>query len=73
MIGGFGPLSLKIERPEMQLLESKSDSELVRSLLAEVAKSQHEIRCAQGDLNKSQNRINFCLAVINELLSRYQD
>jgi hypothetical protein len=57
----------------MQLLESKSDSELVRSLLAEVAKSQNEIRCAQGDLVKAQNRVNFCLVVINELLNRTQD
>ena len=73
MIGGFGPLSLKIERPEMQLLESKSDSELVRSLLAEVAKTQNEIRCASGDLVKAQNRVNFCLVVINELLNRTQD
>jgi len=58
---------------KMHILENKTDAELIRSLLAEVAKSTNEIRCAQTDVNKAQNRLNFCIAVLNELVNRHED
>lgn len=45
----------------------------MRSLLAEVAKSTAEVRCAQGDLAKAQNRMAFAIAVLNDLITRTQD
>ena len=57
----------------MDILQNKTDAELIRSLLAEIAKSTNEIRCAQTDVSKAQNRLNFCLAVLNELANRNQD
>jgi hypothetical protein len=57
----------------MDILQNKTDAELIRSLLAEVAKSTNEIRCAQTDVNKAQNRLNFAIAVLNELANRKPD
>lgn len=57
----------------MNILDNKTDAELIRSLLAEVAKSTNEIRCAQGDLAKAHNRMTFVIAVLNELITRTQD
>lgn len=54
----------------MDVLKRRTQQELIQSLLAEIAKSQNEVRCAQGDLNKANNRISFCIAVLNEILSR---
>jgi hypothetical protein len=57
----------------MDFLHNKSDSELLSSLLAEVAKATNEIKCAQGDLVKAQGRLQFTLAVINTLINRKED
>lgn len=56
----------------MTVIDSKTDSELLRSVLAEVAKGTNEIRCAQGDLAKAQNRLAFTVAVLNELIHRQE-
>ena len=56
----------------MTVIDSKSDSELLRSLLAENAKAANEIRCAQGDLAKAQNRLAFTVAVLNEMIKRQE-
>jgi hypothetical protein len=53
-------------------LDSKTDGELLRSLLAENAKAANEIRCAQGDLAKAQSRLSFTVAVLNELIHRQE-
>jgi hypothetical protein len=58
---------------DMELLDSKSDSELLRSLLAEVAKCRSEISCATQDIKKAENRLNFSLVLINELIKRKED
>ncbi len=57
----------------MDLLDSKTDLELQKSLLAEVAKAYNEIKCAQNDLNKAQNRMKFILLVANTLIDRTKD
>jgi hypothetical protein len=56
----------------MSVIDSKTDGELLRSLLAETAKSTNEIRCAQGDLAKAQNRLTFMVAVLNTLIQRQE-
>ena len=57
----------------MDFLDSKTNSELLKSLLAEVAKASNEIKCAQGDLVKAQGRLQFTLAVLNTLINRKED
>lgn len=57
----------------MKILDDKTDSELLASLLAEAAKATAELKCAQGDLAKAQSRISFVLAVVNTLINRKED
>jgi hypothetical protein len=57
----------------MDFLHNKSDSELLKSLLAEAAKATNEVKCAQGDLVKAQGRLQFTLAVLNTLINRKED
>jgi len=57
----------------MDMLDKKSDLELLQSLLAEMAKANNEIKCAQADLNKAQNRIKFLLLLANTLIDRQKD
>ena len=56
----------------MSVIDSKTDEELLRSLLAENAKATNEIRCAQGDLAKAQSRLAFTVAVVNTLIHRQE-
>jgi hypothetical protein len=56
----------------MDILASKSDTELVQSLLAEVAKSRNEIKCAQEDIRKATSRLGFCIAILNEIINRQE-
>jgi hypothetical protein len=53
-------------------IDSKTDEELLRSLLAETAKATNEIRCAQGDLAKAQSRLAFTVAVVNTMIQRQE-
>jgi len=53
-------------------IDSKTDEELLRSLLAETAKATNEIRCAQGDLVKAQSRLAFTVAVVNTMIQRQE-
>lgn len=57
----------------MDIVDKKSDDELLKSLLAEIAKTQNEVRCAQGDLSKAQSRISFLLVLANTLINRNKD
>ena len=57
----------------MDILKTKNDLELLQSLLAEVAKSTNELKCARSDLTKAQGRLAFALACINDLLDREED
>lgn len=51
----------------MDIINDKSQIELIDSLLAEVAKSQNELRCAQRDLAKAAGRLNFAIMIMNRL------
>jgi len=57
----------------MDVLKTKTNEELLLSLLAEVAKAQNELRCARADIDKAQNRIRFVLVLTNELINRKED
>lgn len=57
----------------MQILDDKSLSELLKSLLAETAKAQNEINCARNDLDKAQGRLRFVLLLTNEMINRTKD
>mgnify|MGYP000582980567 CR=1 FL=1 len=57
----------------MDLLDTKTDDELLRSLLAEIAKAKNEINCAQTDIKKATNRLNFLIVVANKMIERNGD
>lgn len=57
----------------INIIDSKSDDELLRSIVAEIAKAQNEIKCAQSDLTKAQSRIKFLLVLANILIDRQKD
>lgn len=54
----------------MELLNNKTNHELLESLTAETAKATNELKCAQQDVNKAQSRLNFVLVLLNELKAR---
>ncbi len=55
---------------ERDLLDTKTNDELLQSILIELAKSKAELGCAQSDINKITSRIGFLLVVINKLIDR---
>lgn len=57
----------------MDILETKSNHELYESLLAEIAKSSNEIKCAQRDVNKALGRLQFAVMALNTLIERQGD
>jgi hypothetical protein len=57
----------------MDILDKKTDQDLLKSILEEVAKAKNEIRCAEGDLKKANSRLSFLLVVINKLIERQGD
>lgn len=57
----------------MDVVDKKTDQELLASLLAEVAKASNEIKCAQADLAKAQSRLSFVLVLTNTLIKRQGD
>lgn len=54
------------------MIENKTDLELLQSLLAELAKANNELKCAQADLQKAQNRMKFLLLLANILIERQE-
>jgi hypothetical protein len=57
----------------MDVLDNKSNKELLQSLVAEIAKTSNEIKCARGDIDKAQSRIKFLLVLAHELMNRQGD
>lgn len=57
----------------MDMLDKKTTDELHRSLLAEVAKANNELACAQADIKKSKSRLGFLIVLINQLIDRDKD
>jgi hypothetical protein len=54
----------------MELVDQKSELSLLKSLLAEAAKSSNELRCAKQDISKALGRLEFSIMVINALIER---
>jgi len=54
----------------MEILDSKTNEELLKSILGEVAKATNELKCARTDLEKAQNRLSFAIMLTNELINR---
>lgn len=57
----------------MDILDKKTDQELLQSLIGELAKARNEIKCAAGDLEKANSRLSFLLVVANTLINRSGD
>lgn len=57
----------------MDVIQNKTDLQLLESLLAELAKANNEISCARKDLEKAHGRQKFLLVVIHELIQRQGD
>jgi hypothetical protein len=57
----------------MDVLDNKTDKELLESLVAEIAKTTNEIKCARGDIDKAQSRIKFLLVLAHTMLNRQKD
>lgn len=57
----------------MDLLDNKSDQEILQSIIAEIAKCTNELKCARGDIEKAQSRIKFLLVLAHTLIERQGD
>lgn len=57
----------------MDILDKKSNDELLKSILGELAKAKNELACAKGDIDKINSRIGFLLVVTNTLINRTGD
>ena len=57
----------------MDILDSKSDRELLKSLIEEVAKAKNELNCAYADTKKAKNRLSFLVVLANKLINRTED
>lgn len=57
----------------MEVLQNKSNKELLQSMLAETAKTLNEVNCARKDLDKARNRLTFQIATLNEMINREED
>ena len=56
----------------MHVVDSKTDQELLKSILAETAKASNELRCARADVEKAQSRLQFTVALLNEMIKRQE-
>lgn len=54
------------------LLDTKTDSELLHSLIAEIAKAKNEIGCAKRDIDKATSRLSFLVVLTNKLKDRQE-
>ena len=57
----------------MDVIDKKTDKELLQSTIAELAKAKNELQCAANDTRKAQNRISFLLVLANKLIDRMED
>jgi glutamine phosphoribosylpyrophosphate amidotransferase len=57
----------------MDILDSKNDTEILLSVVAEAAKASAEIKTAKNDIEKAQNRLRFVLMLAHKLIDRKKD
>lgn len=56
----------------MDVLNTKTDRELLQSVIAELAKAKNELNSARADLDKADSRIRFLLVIANRLKDRQE-
>jgi hypothetical protein len=57
----------------MDILDQKTNDELLRSLLAELAKTSNELKCAKTDIDKISGRLSFLIVLANTMIKRTGD
>lgn len=57
----------------MDVLDSKTEKEILQSVIAESAKATAEIKTARNDIEKAQNRLKFVLMLAHKLIDRKKD
>jgi len=55
------------------LMDDKTDKQLLDSMIAEVAKARNEVACARRDINKAEGRMGFLVVLANKLINRNKD
>lgn len=68
-MGAYFPVLAKysMDRETKDLLDNKTPDELLDVLLRETAKAANEIRSANNDIVKAQNRLRFAILLANRL------
>jgi hypothetical protein len=61
-----------MRRRFMDVLDTKTEKDLLDTLIPEIAKAANELRCAKKDLEKVNGRISFLLVLANELINRQE-
>lgn len=54
----------------MKIWDQHPTEEIIKSLEMEIAKTRAELKCAQTDVEKAQNRMSFCLSAVHNLKTR---
>lgn len=54
----------------MEIWDRNTTKDILKSLESELAKAINELNCAKRDVNKSSNRVSFCLTALHELKHR---
>jgi hypothetical protein len=54
-------------------INKASDEDLLKSMLAEMAKATNEIRCLRRDADKVESRLHFFLLLLNTMINRQGD
>jgi hypothetical protein len=57
----------------MDVLDKKTDVELVQSIQAETAKATNELKCARSDIEKANARLKFVVMLTHKLIERQGD
>lgn len=56
-----------------KMLEKQTDQQIQSALLAEIAKSTNEMKCARRDIDKVSSRLSFLTVIANEMINRQGD
>ncbi len=57
----------------MDVLDKKTDVELVQSIQAESAKATNELQCARKDIEKATARLKFVVMLTHKMIERKGD
>lgn len=56
----------------MDILDSKTEKDLLLSALAETAKARNEINSAEEDIKKIRSRLGFMIVLLNKMIDRLE-